>query len=120
MRPSIPLRPCISSSHTSSQVKYELSTKRPQLSYEEDALILRVIEAYSIAFQNTARNTIHSGECLFTDYFSIENISLQIIPLISFLTQIYIIFCIFIPICCALDLKEIKLLRKSVYVNLLA
>ena len=62
MRPSNPLRPCIASSQSNTQLKFELSTKRPQPTYEEDALVLRVIEAYSIAFQNTSRNTIHSGE----------------------------------------------------------
>lgn len=62
LRPSNPLRPCIASSQSNSQLKFELSTKRPQPTYEEDALVLRVIEAYSIAFQNTSRNTIHSGD----------------------------------------------------------
>lgn len=65
LRPSNPLRPCFtyaSNSQSSSQLKYELSTKKSQPTYEEDALVLRVIEAYSIAFQNTSRNTIHSGE----------------------------------------------------------
>lgn len=44
------------------QLKYELSTKKVQPTYEEDALVLRVIENYCAAFQNTSRNTIHSGE----------------------------------------------------------
>jgi hypothetical protein len=69
LRPSNTLRPCIASSQSSSQLKYELSTKRPQPTYEEDALVLRVIEAYSIAFQNTSRNTIHSGELMIYNYF---------------------------------------------------
>ncbi|KAL7010452.1 hypothetical protein ACKWTF_016957, partial [Chironomus riparius] len=56
-----PSNPCIASSQSNSQLKFELSTKRPQPTYEEDALVLRVIEAYSIAFQNTSRNTIHSA-----------------------------------------------------------
>lgn len=30
--------------------------------YEEDALVLRVIESYCAAYQNTNRNTTHSGE----------------------------------------------------------
>lgn len=65
LRPSNPLRPCFtyaSNSQSNTQLKYELSTKKSQPTYEEDALVLRVIEAYSIAFQNTSRNTIHSGE----------------------------------------------------------
>lgn len=65
LRPSNPLRPCFtyaSNSQSNTQLKYELSTKKQQPTYEEDALVLRVIEAYSIAFQNTSRNTIHSGE----------------------------------------------------------
>ncbi|XP_001650251.2 rho guanine nucleotide exchange factor 7 isoform X6 [Aedes aegypti] len=36
------------------------STKTPP-TYEEDALVLRVIEAYCAAYQSTARNTMHSG-----------------------------------------------------------
>ncbi|XP_062549133.1 rho guanine nucleotide exchange factor 7 isoform X5 [Armigeres subalbatus] len=35
------------------------STKTPP-TYEEDALVLRVIEAYCAAYQSTARNTMHS------------------------------------------------------------
>lgn len=65
LRPSIPLRPCFtfaSNSQSNTQLKFELSTKKAQPTYEEDALVLRVIEAYSIAFQNTSRNTVHSGE----------------------------------------------------------
>lgn len=67
LRPSNPLRPCFTSSGNSQSsshgaVKYELSTKKVQPTYEEDALVLRVIEAYSIAFQNTSRNTVHSAE----------------------------------------------------------
>ncbi|EDS34565.1 pak-interacting exchange factor, beta-pix/cool-1 [Culex quinquefasciatus] len=39
------------------------STKA-QPTYEEDALVLRVIEAYCAAYQSNARNTMHSGlEC---------------------------------------------------------
>lgn len=35
-----------------------------QPTYEEDALVLRVIEAYCAAYQSNARNTMHSGlEC---------------------------------------------------------
>ena len=47
------------------QLKYELSTKKVQPTYEEDALVLRVIENYCAAFQNTSRNTIHSGELIY-------------------------------------------------------
>ncbi|XP_065093246.1 rho guanine nucleotide exchange factor 7 isoform X4 [Ochlerotatus camptorhynchus] len=36
------------------------STKAPP-TYEEDALVLRVIEAYCAAYQSNARNTMHSG-----------------------------------------------------------
>nr|XP_029720108.1 rho guanine nucleotide exchange factor 7 isoform X7 [Aedes albopictus] len=36
------------------------STKTPP-TYEEDALVLRVIEAYCAAYQSTARNTMHSA-----------------------------------------------------------
>lgn len=32
------------------------------LTYEEDALILRVIESYSAAYQSTSRNTMHAGK----------------------------------------------------------
>ncbi|XP_055588792.1 rho guanine nucleotide exchange factor 7 isoform X5 [Uranotaenia lowii] len=39
------------------------SSKAPP-TYEEDALVLRVIEAYCAAYQSNARNTMHSGlEC---------------------------------------------------------
>lgn len=37
-------------------------SNKQQPTYEEDALVLRVIEAYCAAYQNTSRNTIHSGE----------------------------------------------------------
>lgn len=37
---------------------------KAQPTYEEDALVLRVIEAYCAAYQSNARNTMHSGlEC---------------------------------------------------------
>lgn len=70
LRPAHPLRPCFSNTsnnHMNPQLKYELSTKKVQPTYEEDALVLRVIENYCAAFQNTSRNTIHSGEFSF-DY----------------------------------------------------
>jgi hypothetical protein len=78
LRPSNPLRPCFTysanSQSSSHALKYELSTKKIQPTYEEDALVLRVIEAYSIAFQNTSRNTVHSGESslmIFIMHFSL-------------------------------------------------
>ncbi|KAG5675537.1 hypothetical protein PVAND_005433 [Polypedilum vanderplanki] len=78
LRPSCPLRPlCIAVNQSSSQLKFELSTKKVQPTYEEDALVLRVIEAYSIAFQNTSRNTIHSALQPFTPCLPIRDGKLQ-------------------------------------------
>lgn len=37
-------------------------TRKIPPTYEEDALVLRVIESYCAAYQNTNRNTTHSGE----------------------------------------------------------
>ncbi|KPU73424.1 uncharacterized protein Dana_GF14535, isoform B [Drosophila ananassae] len=37
------------------------SGRKNQPTYEEDALVLRVFEAYCAAYQNSARNTIHSA-----------------------------------------------------------
>lgn len=37
-------------------------TRKVPPTYEEDALVLRVIESYCAAYQNTNRNTTHSGE----------------------------------------------------------
>lgn len=87
LRPSNPLRPYIASSQSSSQLKYELSTKRQQPTYEEDALVLRVIEAYSIAFQNTSRNTIHSGE-----YISFKYLFFCFLFLLLSTTEFFLLF----------------------------
>lgn len=67
LRPAHPLRPCFSTSNnnTNTQLNYALATKKVQPTYEEDALVLRVIEAYCAAFQNSSRNTMHSGELQF-------------------------------------------------------
>ncbi|XP_017859566.1 PREDICTED: rho guanine nucleotide exchange factor 7 isoform X3 [Drosophila arizonae] len=37
------------------------SGRKSQPTFEEDALVLRVFEGYCAAYQNSARNTIHSG-----------------------------------------------------------
>ncbi|XP_017854259.1 rho guanine nucleotide exchange factor 7 isoform X3 [Drosophila busckii] len=37
------------------------SGRKTQPTFEEDALVLRVFEGYCAAYQNSARNTIHSG-----------------------------------------------------------
>jgi hypothetical protein len=72
LRPAPPLRPNLltttsAGANTSAQQLQSspaslASSKKPQPTYEEDALVLRVIEAYCAAYQNTSRNTIHSGE----------------------------------------------------------
>lgn len=69
LRPAPPLRPSIANASSSSTVgsggvsghlsKYSI---KAQPTYEEDALVLRVIEAYCAAYQNTSRNTMHSGK----------------------------------------------------------
>lgn len=41
-------------------------TRKIPPTYEEDALVLRVIESYCAAYQNTNRNTTHSGESRLT------------------------------------------------------
>lgn len=35
--------------------------RKSQPTYEEDALVLRVIEAYCVAYQNPSRHAVHSG-----------------------------------------------------------
>ncbi|XP_058826343.1 rho guanine nucleotide exchange factor 7 isoform X3 [Topomyia yanbarensis] len=82
LRPAAPLRPALlnaggggiggggsigtgSGITGSGSVHHSLSlsqtgTKAPP-TYEEDALVLRVIEAYCAAYQSNARNTMHSG-----------------------------------------------------------
>lgn len=68
LRPAPPLRPTLVQSNASSSggnaATPTLSSysNKPQPTYEEDALVLRVIEAYCAAYQNTSRNTIHSGK----------------------------------------------------------
>lgn len=64
LRPAPPLRPTlISSSNSSSGSSGAIlaNTKKTQPTYEEDALVLRVIEAYCVAYQNPTRNVLHSG-----------------------------------------------------------
>lgn len=71
LRPAPPLRPSIANASSSSTVgsggvsghlsKYSIKV---QPTYEEDALVLRVIEAYCAAYQNTSRNTMHSGKLI--------------------------------------------------------
>lgn len=59
LRSAPPMRPSLLNTNSSSN---NLSnSKRPTPTYEEDALVLRVIEAYCAAYQNNSRNTIHSG-----------------------------------------------------------
>jgi hypothetical protein len=73
LRPAPPLRPNLlttSSTSANNSVQQQqqsspaslASSKKQQPTYEEDALVLRVIEAYCAAYQNTSRNTIHSGK----------------------------------------------------------
>lgn len=62
LRPAPPLRPTLitnSSGGGSSAVL--TNTRKTQPTYEEDALVLRVIEAYCVAYQNPSRNAVHSG-----------------------------------------------------------
>uniref|UniRef100_A0A182W9U9 DH domain-containing protein n=1 Tax=Anopheles minimus TaxID=112268 RepID=A0A182W9U9_9DIPT len=50
--------------NTSDSVHHSLSfssSSKVSPTYEEDALVLRVIEAYCAAYQNTSRNTMHSA-----------------------------------------------------------
>lgn len=64
LRPAPPLRPTlINSNSTSSGSSGAIlaNTKKIQPTYEEDALVLRVIEAYCVAYQNPTRNALHSG-----------------------------------------------------------
>lgn len=65
LRPSPPLRLnlCETSSSVGSNAMYcNEGGRRFQPTFEEDALVLRVFEAYCAAYQSTARNTIHSGK----------------------------------------------------------
>ncbi|XP_034667983.1 rho guanine nucleotide exchange factor 7 isoform X3 [Drosophila subobscura] len=75
LRPTPPLRPSLlnaggsggggggggGSSSSSNALASYCSGRKNQPTYEEDALVLRVFEAYCAAYQNNARNTIHSG-----------------------------------------------------------
>lgn len=63
LRPAPPLRPTLISSNSSSGGGGAIlaNTKKSQPTYEEDALVLRVIEAYCVAYQNPTRNALHSG-----------------------------------------------------------
>lgn len=64
LRPASPIRPYLKSSGPSSNAKLFFSASS-QTTYEEDALVLRVIETYCAAFQSTSsRNTVHAGKFL--------------------------------------------------------
>uniref|UniRef100_A0A8W7PF71 Guanine nucleotide exchange factor n=1 Tax=Anopheles coluzzii TaxID=1518534 RepID=A0A8W7PF71_ANOCL len=57
--------------NTSDSVHHSLSfssSSKVSPTYEEDALVLRVIEAYCAAYQSTSRNTMHSGPQAATGY----------------------------------------------------
>lgn len=67
LRPPPPLRPTLvsnSNNSTSSTGGGAIlsNARKTQPTYEEDALVLRVIEAYCVAYQNPSRNAVHSGE----------------------------------------------------------
>lgn len=62
LRPAPPLRPTLNSSNS---LNSGSSRSRPAPTYEEDALVLRVIEAYCAAYQNNSRNTMNSGMSIF-------------------------------------------------------
>lgn len=63
LRPAPPLRPTLINTNSSSGSSGAIlaNTKKIQPTYEEDALVLRVIEAYCTAYQNPTRNALHSG-----------------------------------------------------------
>ncbi|XP_070069288.1 rho guanine nucleotide exchange factor 7 isoform X4 [Drosophila takahashii] len=74
LRPTPPLRPSLlnassgsgsgsggGGSSSSNALASYCSGRKNQPTFEEDALVLRVFEAYCAAYQNNARNTIHSG-----------------------------------------------------------
>uniref|UniRef100_A0A1I8Q7B6 Rho guanine nucleotide exchange factor 7 n=1 Tax=Stomoxys calcitrans TaxID=35570 RepID=A0A1I8Q7B6_STOCA len=79
MRPAPPLRPVILNSNPTSgsssgggsgsgagvasltTLSSYCNGRKNQPTFEEDALVLRVFEAYCAAYQNTTRNTIHSA-----------------------------------------------------------
>ncbi|KAL9925999.1 rho guanine nucleotide exchange factor 7 isoform X2 [Glossina fuscipes] len=73
LRPAPPLRPSLfnatATSNTgcgggggssSNALSSYFNSRKNQPTFEEDALVLRVFEAYSAAYQNNIRNTIHS------------------------------------------------------------
>ncbi|XP_036327871.1 rho guanine nucleotide exchange factor 7 isoform X3 [Rhagoletis pomonella] len=77
LRPAPPLRPNLlnatthsgssggtSGSGSANALASYCCGRRLQPTFEEDVLVLRVFEGYCAAFQNTARNTIHSGATL--------------------------------------------------------
>ncbi|KAG4073731.1 hypothetical protein HA402_000955 [Bradysia odoriphaga] len=64
LRPAPPLRPSTSNSNSASSGALSSYSRKPQPTHEEDALVLRVFEAYCAAYQNTSRNTMHSGNVL--------------------------------------------------------
>lgn len=69
LRPAPPLRPTIVNTNSTSNAVLT-SSKKSQPTYEEDALVLRVIEAYCVAYQNPTRNALHSGTlCSITQFF---------------------------------------------------
>lgn len=65
LRPSPPLRLnlCETASGSGGNPAYcNGGGRKSQPTFEEDALVLRVFEAYCAAYQSTVRNTIHSGK----------------------------------------------------------
>ncbi|KAL7741262.1 hypothetical protein ACLKA6_015145 [Drosophila palustris] len=72
LRPTPPLRPSLlnassgsgssgSGGSSNNALASYCSGRRNQPTFEEDALVLRVFEGYCAAYQNSARNTIHSA-----------------------------------------------------------
>lgn len=61
LRPAPPLRPMLTNSSSNGGGTTLSNPKKTQPTYEEDALVLRVIEAYCVAYQNPSRNAVHSG-----------------------------------------------------------
>uniref|UniRef100_A0A182NE90 DH domain-containing protein n=1 Tax=Anopheles dirus TaxID=7168 RepID=A0A182NE90_9DIPT len=67
-------------SNTSENVHHSLSissSSKLSPTYEEDALVLRVIEAYCAAYQSTSRNTMHSALLPWTPCLPIRGGKLQ-------------------------------------------
>uniref|UniRef100_A0A1A9ZI02 Rho guanine nucleotide exchange factor 7 n=1 Tax=Glossina pallidipes TaxID=7398 RepID=A0A1A9ZI02_GLOPL len=74
LRPAPPLRPSLFNANATSNttgcgggggsssnaLSSYFNSRKNQPTFEEDALVLRVFEAYSAAYQNNIRNTIHS------------------------------------------------------------